>query len=75
MGGVVSTVVDAVVDVTVDIVVNIPGKIVEETGKVLDNQLGLDSIGKEVGRWGQDAQQVGNVLKGNYHEDLGAIND
>jgi len=68
-------VLDAVVDVTFDLVVNIPGKILEEAGKILDNQLGLDSIGKEVGRWGEDIQQVGNVLKGDYHERLGEIQD
>ena len=37
-------------------------------GDVLDF-VGLDSLGKEVERWGEDADQVIKVLSGEYHDD------
>ena len=61
MGGVAETIGDAV------------GGAVKSTfgavGDVLDF-VGLDSLGKEVTRWGEDTEQVIKVLSGEYHDDV-----
>ena len=41
-------------------------------GDVLDF-VGLDSLGKEVERWGEDINQVIKVLSGEYHDDVKKI--
>ena len=41
-------------------------------GDVLDF-VGLDSLGKEVERWGEDINQVIKVLSGQYHDDVKKI--
>ena len=84
MGGVVEAVkdvADTVVDVTVGIVSGeylhkVTGKVLEFTGnEILDDALGLDKIGNEVGQIGSDVYQVGKVLGGEYHDDVKAIED
>lgn len=42
-------------------------------GDILDDILGLDSIGKEVERWGEDIAQVVDVVSGKYHDDMKAL--
>ena len=74
MGKVVGVVTDIVIGAG-GLIVETAGKVVETVGEVVDNQLGLDSIGNEVSNWGQDIQQVGKVLEGDYHERLGEIQD
>ena len=43
-------------------------------GDVLDF-VGLDSLGKEVTRWGEDAEQVIKVLSGEYHDDVKKVKE
>ena len=43
-------------------------------GDVLDF-VGLDSLGKEVTRWGEDADQVIKVLSGEYHDDVKKVKE
>ena len=43
-------------------------------GDVLDF-VGLDSLGKEVERWGEDADQVIKVLSGEYHDDVKKVKE
>ena len=43
-------------------------------GDVLDF-VGLDSLGKEVERWGEDADQVIKVLSGEYHDDAKKVKE
>ena len=43
-------------------------------GDVLDF-VGLDSLGKEVSRWGEDAEQVVKVLSGEYHDDVKKVKE
>jgi DNA-binding ferritin-like protein len=67
------SIVKKVVDVTVGIVsgeylAKAGGKLLEGVGDVFSS-VGLDSIGKEVDRWGGDLYQVGGVLGGDYHDD------
>ena len=77
MGGVVKEVgkvVDKVVDITFDVVVTIPGKVVSEgleaAGGVVAKVPGLDSLGREIERWGEDLGQVIDVLDGKYQDDV-----
>ena len=52
------------------------GTIVKFTGgKILDDALGLDKIGNEVKQVGDDINQIGKVLGGEYHDDVKAIED
>lgn len=41
----------------------------KEVGSALQ-AVGLNSLGKEVQRWGQDAEQVAKVITGQYHDDM-----
>lgn len=65
---------DAVVDVTVGIVTGEYifkglGEILQFTGNdILDDALGLDKIGNEVGKIGSDVSQIGKVLGGDYRD-------
>ena len=43
-------------------------------GDVLDF-IGLDSLGKEVTRWGEDTEQVIKVLSGEYHDDMKKVKE
>lgn len=77
MGGVVKAVGDVIekaVDVTVDVVITIPGKIVskgiEGVGDIVGKVPGLDSLGREIERWGEDLGQVIDVLDGSYSDDV-----
>lgn len=77
MGGVakaVGKVVDKVVDITFDVVVTIPGKVVSEgleaVGGIVAKVPGLDSLGREIERWGEDLGQVIDVLDGKYQDDV-----
>ena len=64
---------DTVVDVTVGIMSGeylhkATGKMLQFAGnEVLDDALGLDKIGNEVGQIGSDVYQIGKVLEGDYH--------
>ena len=64
MGGVVEAIEGAVGDVIEDVF--------GAVGGVLDF-VGLDSLGKEVARWGEDINQVVKVLSGQYHADAKKI--
>lgn len=87
MGGVVNAIKDAVEDVgdfvvdttksilTGEIIVDLTGEILSFAGDVLDDQLGLDSLGNEIERWGEDLNQIAMVLSGEYHEDMKALDD
>ena len=66
MGGVVEAIGDAVGGA----VKNVFGAV----GDVLDF-VGLDSLGKEVTRWGEDAEQVVKVLSGEYHDDMKKVKE
>lgn len=77
MGGVakaVGKVVEKVVDTTVDVFITIPGKIVskgvESVGDIVGKVPGLDSLGREIERWGEDLDQVVDVLSGEYSDDV-----
>ena len=77
MGGVakaVGKVVDVVVEATVDVFITIPGKIVskgvEGVGDIVGIVPGLDSLGREIERWGEDLGQVIDVLDGSYSDDV-----
>ena len=67
MGGVVKDVVGGI------------GDIVEEglgaIGGVVSEVPGLDSLGKEIERWGEDANQVMKVVSGEYHKDVKKVED
>ena len=43
--------------------------------EILDDAFGLDRIGEEVGRVGDQFTQVGKVLGGEYHDDVKGIED
>lgn len=81
MGSVVNKVVDAVVGVTTGIVsgeyiAKLGGKALDFIGsQIVDDVLGLDSLGKEISRIGGDIEQVGKVLGGEYHDDMKALAD
>lgn len=72
-------VVKGIVDVTVGIVsgeylTKAFGKVIDVLGNdILDDALGLDKIGNEIGDIGKDIYQVGKVLGGEYHDDLKKI--
>ena len=57
---------------------NVVGGVVKDVfggiGDVLDF-VGLDSLGKEVTRWGEDAEQVVKVLSGEYHDDVKKVKE
>ena len=57
---------------------NVVGGVVKDVfggvGDVLDF-VGLDSLGKEVKRWGEDAEQVVKVLSGEYHDDVKKVKE
>ena len=57
---------------------NVVGGVVKDVfgavGDVLDFA-GLDSLGKEVTRWGEDAEQVVKVLSGEYHDDVKKVKE
>jgi hypothetical protein len=71
--------VNTVVDVTVGIVsgeylLKATGAIVKFVGAdIVDDVLGLDSLGDEMARIGSDVYQVGKVLGGEYHDDMKAF--
>lgn len=44
-------------------------------GKVLDNVLGLESLGAEVERWGDDLGEAIKVMSGEYHKDMKALDE
>lgn len=44
-------------------------------GNIIDDMLGLDSLGQEVSRWGEDIHQTMNVLSGKYHSDQKKIQE
>ena len=66
MGGVVEAIGDAVGGVVKDVFGGV--------GDVLDF-VGLDSLGKEVTRWGEDVEQVVKVLSGEYHDDVKKVKE
>lgn len=39
------------------------------------NEIGLESAGAEVSRWGEDLEQVGKVLSGQYHADMNKLSE
>lgn len=45
------------------------GELVSAGGSVA-NEIGLESVGSEMDRWGEDIAQVGKVLSGQYHADM-----
>lgn len=66
MGGIVEAVGDAVGGAVKGVLGGV--------GDVLDF-VGLDSLGKEVTRWGEDAEQVVKVLSGEYHDDVKKVKE
>ena len=63
MGKVVESITGAVSDAIEDVADFVGGDIV-------DDILGLESLGEEITRWGDDIGQVVKVLGGNYHTDM-----
>lgn len=51
----------------------VTGILFQQVGKTLST-LGLDSLGKEVNRWGSHNSQIGAVLRGEYHDDMKEVN-
>lgn len=71
MGGVVDTVKDIVALPVTIVTVSLEGigKGLEFVGgDIVDDALGLDSLGNEIERWGTDIQQIAGVLSGDYHD-------
>lgn len=54
---------------------DLAGNAVDTVGNIIDDQLGLDSLGNEVSNWGQDIKQVGGVLSGEYAERSAELQD
>lgn len=82
MGGVVKAVGKAVKEVakaTVDITIGIPGKLVADgigmVGNIVEKVPGLESLGKEIERWGEDTNQVIKVLSGDYKDDVRKVEE
>lgn len=75
------SVVNTVTGITVGIVtgkfiLKATGKAVEFVGyDILDDVLGLDKIGNEVGQTGSDVTQIGKVLEGDYHDAIKKIEE
>ena len=72
MGGVVKAAVEVTKGiVTGEYALKAIGKTLEVAGdNVIDDMLGLDKIGKEVTRVGDQITQIGKVLGGDYHDDM-----
>lgn len=52
------------------------GKVLQIGGyKILDDALGLDKLGNEVGEIGDDLYQIGKVLGGDYHDAVKGIEE
>lgn len=81
MGTAVKKVVGVVVDVTKGIVTGefalkgVDKALSAIGGDLLDDALGLDKLGGEVSRVGNQLGQVGKVLGGDYHDDMKKIQD
>lgn len=82
MGGVVKAITNAVTEVVLAPVtittatISAISNTLEVVGKnVVDNALGLDSLGNEIARWGNDLGQVGKVLSGDYHKRANEIKE
>ena len=54
---------------------NLVDDVVSAVGDFVDSQLGLDSLGNEINRWGGDINQVGKVLSGEYHREVAKVKD
>ena len=78
MGGVVKAISKAV-KAHVDIFVKMPGKLVADgvgmVGNIVEKVPGLESLGKEIERWGEDANQVIKVLSGDYKDDVKKVEE
>lgn len=72
MGGVVKAVVEVTKGiVTGEYALKAIGKTLEVAGdNVIDDMLGLDKIGEETSRIGGQITQIGQVLGGEYHDDM-----
>lgn len=72
MGGVVKAVVEVTKGiVTGEYALKAIGKTLEVAGgSVIDDMLGLDKIGEETSRIGGQITQIGQVLGGEYHDDM-----